>query len=299
MRGIIAEATFMSESAITHVSDTALMTAACRAIETARSDGWIRDPLAARLAGDRGMAIARGLPNLEVMCFGVGMRSRILDTLLTGDIPARGIATVLCAGAGLDTRPWRLGLPPSLRWVEADLAPMLAYKTEILAGETPRCRFESTVCDVNEASHRRELFSRASQGPALLITEGLLMYLARSTVESIASEAAASGIRYWLTDLSTRAMSAATNIQSCEQIQGVRAQGHLSGEEILEVAGRAGWRIAASHTYALTWAKLIPPGRMESVIRGRAEMEAKGIQLPPPPPPTDLSGVHLFERGDQ
>ena len=57
---------------IAHVSDTALMTAACRAMETERPDGLIRDPFAAQLAGARGMAIARGLDRLEMMCFGIG-----------------------------------------------------------------------------------------------------------------------------------------------------------------------------------------------------------------------------------
>jgi hypothetical protein len=67
---------------IAHVSDTALMTAACRAMETERPDGLIRDPFAESLAGARGMAIANNLPGLERMRFGVCLRSRFLDELL-------------------------------------------------------------------------------------------------------------------------------------------------------------------------------------------------------------------------
>ena len=41
-----------SENAqIENVSDTALMVAACRALETERPDGLVRDPFARRLAG--------------------------------------------------------------------------------------------------------------------------------------------------------------------------------------------------------------------------------------------------------
>jgi len=69
---------------IAHVSDTALMTAACRALETDRADGLIRDPFAARLAGDRGMAIVRALDRIEILCFGINLRSRYLDDL-TGE----------------------------------------------------------------------------------------------------------------------------------------------------------------------------------------------------------------------
>ena len=55
---------------IEHVSDTALMVAACRALETERADGLIRDPFAERLAGAKGMRIAHGASALEWMCFG-------------------------------------------------------------------------------------------------------------------------------------------------------------------------------------------------------------------------------------
>ena len=36
------------ENQIQHVSDTALMVAACRALETVSEDGLVRDPLAER-----------------------------------------------------------------------------------------------------------------------------------------------------------------------------------------------------------------------------------------------------------
>lgn len=46
------------EKQIGHVSETALMVAAWRAMETGREDGLLRDPYAEQLAGERGMAIA-------------------------------------------------------------------------------------------------------------------------------------------------------------------------------------------------------------------------------------------------
>src|SRR3954447_14970676 len=119
------------EHEITHVSDTALLTAACRALETERPDGLIRDPFAARLAGDRGMGIFKGLNGCERMCFGIAIRSRFLDRLVTETVEAHAIQTVLCLGAGLDSRPWRLPLPAELRWVEVDLRPVLDYKDSI------------------------------------------------------------------------------------------------------------------------------------------------------------------------
>src|ERR1700731_4225387 len=102
------DAMSLSHGEITHVSDTALMVAACRALETESDDGFVHDPFAARLAGERGMAILRALPHPEMMRFGLGVRSRFLDDLLLEALVSEQIPTVLSVGCGLDTRPWRL-----------------------------------------------------------------------------------------------------------------------------------------------------------------------------------------------
>src|SRR5215813_13040545 len=120
-----------SHGEITHVSDTALMVAACRALESECADGFVHDPFAARLAGERGMAILKAMPRPEVLRFGIGVRSHFLDELLLELLGAEKIATVLSVGCGLDTRPWRLKLPPDLRWIEVDFADMLDYKETI------------------------------------------------------------------------------------------------------------------------------------------------------------------------
>jgi methyltransferase (TIGR00027 family) len=272
---------------ISHVSDTALMTAACRALETERSDGWVRDPLAARVAGDRGLAIARNLPSLEVMSFGVGMRTRILDELLPQTIAGHGIATVLSLGAGLDTRPWRLDLPGSLRWIEVDLQPILDYKVAKLAGVTPRCRLEQRAADLNDAGQRRDLFEALEDGATLMITEGLLMYLPASTIHGLAVEARQSStVRFWVLDAATRTLSAAIRTQgTMRDVDALRDPDHLEGEEILHAVEESGWSAIDSRTYPIWAAKLMPPGRMASFDPAK---------MPPPPPPDDRSGVHLF-----
>src|SRR5215469_13761290 len=137
---------------IQHVSDTALMVAACRALETARADGLLHDPFAERLAGPRGDAILHGITGWQVMCFGIAVRTRFLDDLLTQTIARERIQIVLSVGAGLDTRPWRLELPPDLWWIEADFPEMLSYKARAMASEQPKCRLERIATDVTEQS---------------------------------------------------------------------------------------------------------------------------------------------------
>ena len=129
-----------SASEITHVSDTALMVAACRARETERADGFVRDPFAARLAGERGVAILRGIPSAGIVCFGIGIRSRFLDELLLEALAARPVATVLNVGCGLDTRPskfhsmWRRETRALLRLLQSVNGVLRRYWREHLSG---------------------------------------------------------------------------------------------------------------------------------------------------------------------
>src|SRR5947209_11273338 len=95
-----------NESEIRHVSDTALMVAACRAHETELEDAFVRDPFAARLAGERGKAILNGIPHANILRMGLAIRTRFVDELLLEGLAAHNIGTVLSVGCGLDTRPW-------------------------------------------------------------------------------------------------------------------------------------------------------------------------------------------------
>jgi methyltransferase (TIGR00027 family) len=173
-------------------------------METERTDGLVRDSFAERLAGDRGMAIARSVPGWEFLKFMVAVRTRFVDDLVTKTAAEQGIATLLSAGCGLDTRPWRLNLPAELRWIEVDFPAILNYKAVEMAKEQPNCRLERIAGDLNDPLHRKAVCATAGSGPGLLITEGLLMYLPASTVEALAAESVSmSGIRYWLLDVSS------------------------------------------------------------------------------------------------
>jgi methyltransferase (TIGR00027 family) len=273
---------------IAHVSDTALMTAACRALETDRADGLIRDPFAARLAGDRGMAIVRALDRLEIMCFGIAIRSRFLDQLVLDAVSGQGIATVLSVGAGLDTRPWRLELPAALRWIEVDFPAMLDYKDGVMGDIAPRCLRERLAADVNDSSGRESVFAAAGDGPTLMITEGLLMYLPAATVDALAANIAVS---HWMLDVASAEMRRRVRMDSYQAIENVRAADHLDGVEILEVVQRHGWRGTRCLTYSAD-AMQFAAERVGNMFRNVAPE-----QMPKPMPVGDPSGVHLFGRG--
>ena len=98
---------------IENISDTALWIAAFRARETARADAVFKDHLADKLAGKKGHQIVDATPNSAAMAYAMVARTTAIDRLVMDTI-SMGIDTVINLGAGLDTRPYRLSLPPQL-----------------------------------------------------------------------------------------------------------------------------------------------------------------------------------------
>ncbi len=274
---------------IRHVSDTALMVAACRALETARADGIVRDPFAARLAGARGDAILRGISGWQFLCFGIGVRIRFIDELVVETVAGAGIEVVLSVGAGLDTRPWRLDLPAKLRWIEVDFPEMLDYKAREMAGEDPRCRLERVAADVTDPVQRAALFAAAGGAPTLMITEGLLMYLAGATVEALAADAAQHGVRRWLLDSSALNLARTLGVDAKGSIADMRAADHLEGAALLDAVRSNGWSSLRFRSYSRD-SREVAAERIANMIRPYLE---KGIPVPTPPT-EETSGVYLF-----
>jgi methyltransferase (TIGR00027 family) len=161
------------------------------------------DPFARQLAGARGAEIAAAMPFSERNEWAWIARTYLFDQFVTEQVQA-GVKRIVNLGAGLDTRPYRLALPPSLHWVEIDLPAALNYKEEILASAVPRCRLERIRCDLLDASGRRDVFSRLrpSDGPALILTEGVLVYLSDQEVGALASDlSAVIGFDHWVLEL--------------------------------------------------------------------------------------------------
>ena len=189
---------------LTHISDTARWVAVYRAMETERPDAIFKDPFARRLAGAQGEAIVQALPQGRTWAWPMIVRTAVFDEMILRTVAADGVGTVLNLAAGLDTRPFRLPLPSDVRWLDADLPDMIAYKRAQLATETPRCRLEFVEIDLRDAERRRALFARAvERGPVLAITEGLLIYLTADQAGALADDLAGAGLRWWLLDIAS------------------------------------------------------------------------------------------------
>jgi methyltransferase (TIGR00027 family) len=294
-----------TDAQIEHVSDTALMVAACRALETERPDGLVRDPFASRLAGERGMAIARAAPILEWMCLGVGIRARCVDELLAQTLDHERIETVANFGAGLDTRPWRLDLSPGLRWIEADFREILEYKASRLAQVTPHCRLEQVPTDLSSAEARKGLFERIGAARALMITEGLLTYLPRAAFRALATEPARlTGVRYWLLDTFSPDMMKMVVGDWKSATEKLRPEDHLAGQALLDAVREAGWTAVAKRNYAREGvaaaaarvAKLLETSKAAQASAGPGSQSHPAAAGAGQPGPDDISGIYLFKH---
>lgn len=169
------------------VADTALWTASLRAIEGGRRDAAFIDPFADLLAGAAGRKIARAMSPSAVVGWGVVVRTSAIDRLLEEAVQA-GVDLILDLGAGMDTRPYRLQLPSSLRWVEVDLPAVVAVKNERLRHHRPACRVERIAMNLLAREDRRRLFADLAGQcrKALVIAEGMIPYFSNADAAGLA-----------------------------------------------------------------------------------------------------------------
>src|ERR1700742_4515686 len=139
----------MPQAPIQNVSDTAFMVAMYRPKEGERPDALFKDPLSLKLAGERGREIVTGLwgsnwagaRQARIMIWHLALRTHVIDQLITTAIE-RGATAILNLGAGLDTRPYRMAVPNTVRWIEVDYPHFIELKESVLSGEHPQCQLE-------------------------------------------------------------------------------------------------------------------------------------------------------------
>ncbi len=237
--------------------------------------------MAAKLAGDRGDAIRQQMPALQEWAFVT--RTVLFDRAIAGRIDA-GVRTVANLGTGLDTRPYRMELPAELRWIEVDHPDLLAYKTQILAAEQPRCRLERVWLNLADRAARRQLL--AGLAGALAITEGVIVYLEESEVAELAGDLAAAGVASWVLDLCSPALLKMLQATSGRVLAAAGMPLKFAPADGVEFFQPFGWKPLALDSVFETAAKL-----------GRIPQEL--LSAPPPPPGPDgpiWSGTVLLER---
>ncbi len=187
-----------------NISETAYLVAMYRALETESANSLFQDPYARKLAGGLGEMLAEVVGSQKQAKDVIAIRTYLIDELIEQIISTEGIDTVVNLAAGLDTRPYRLSLPSSLRWIEIDLPEIIDYKAQILLSAKPNCILERCQLDLIDIQLRNNLFSEINTAgkQILVVTEGLLSYLSSEQVASLTSNLCEqSNFRWWLFEL--------------------------------------------------------------------------------------------------
>lgn len=172
---------------------------------------------------------------------------------------------VINLAAGLDTRPWRLVLPPKLRWVDVDLPAILQYKTNCMKDAQPRCRYEALPADLTDASSRRLLFARlgAEGTKVLVVTEGLLIYLTAEQVGALAQDLGHEDtFRWWLIDLASPRLLKIMNRYWGRALAQANAPFRFAPPEGTEFFRPFGWRESAYRS------AMVEAQRLDREMRG-------------------------------
>ncbi len=192
-------------SEIENVSDTARWVAVYRAMETERKDAIFRDPFAARLAGEKGVAIVDSMKRGREMAWTMIVRTAVFDEIILERVRNGGVDQIVNLAAGLDARPWRMwSLPTALRWVDVDFPGILDYKLDMMRDEKPVCRYEAVRLDLREAAKRQALFAQlgAESKRTLIVAEGLLIYLDPEEVAALATDLhRPTSFKWWMFDI--------------------------------------------------------------------------------------------------
>ncbi|QSB06869.1 class I SAM-dependent methyltransferase [Natronoglycomyces albus] len=181
------------------IQATAYLAAACRAVETSARKPRLSDPYAERIIASHpdGARIRKGL--LGAGTDEVVHRTILLDRLLARAALTAG-TTVVNLGAGFCTRPYRLDLSECAEVIEADAPALIKAKETLLADADPSCPVRRVPLDVRDVNQLAALLNPI-EGPLVVVTEGLLVYLPRTDLAAIAATINASAAQRWLTDI--------------------------------------------------------------------------------------------------
>jgi len=248
----------MAEPTIQHISDTARWSAVFRARETERPNPLFRDPFARRLAGERGEEIAKATPFHEKNTWSWVTRTYLFDKIIREQV-AQGADMIVNLAAGLDTRPYRMDLPASLKWIEVDLPGILDYKESLLQDEKPVCSLERMRADLAIAENRLALFRRLNEDGrnTLVVSEGLLIYLPATEVARFAEDLRSfPSFRRWTFDVVSPPLLQMLQKNTHQQFGSEVSPLQFAPDEGPAFFTHHGWRVLEVHSMLKTAASL-------------------------------------------
>lgn len=161
------------------ISKTAFYCCGVRMQDAESSNPICGDVYAKRFMNDEGRRILETFkdevrPNSSNVA-----RHRIVDDLLREELRKNPDLRIVIIGAGFDSRAYRLR---GGRWVELDEPQVIAYKNELLSPSSCENQLDRIPIDFSTESVEDKLSSFATNDPAIVIIEGVFMYLEEEVI---------------------------------------------------------------------------------------------------------------------
>lgn len=267
------------EPLIRNISDTALWVAVYRADESERSDAVFHDPYARRLAGERGEQIVGAMEEGRKNSWSFIARTYLFDEFVMQHMK-EGYDMVINLAAGLDTRPYRLKLPPTLTWIDVDLPDIIGYMNTMMADEQSVCKLERVAMDLSDRKARIKLFHELGNraGKILVMSEGLIGYLPEEEAGALAYDLAREPhFRHWVLDIMSPPILPMIRKEMGNMLDEARSPLVFAPEDGEDFFRLFRWKPLESRSKLKTAAKL---NRLNAGMAGYAA-------LPEPPGPLD------------
>lgn len=111
--------------------------------------------------------------------FLVALRAKHLDDWADDFLRSNPEAVVLHLGCGLDSRAFRLDVPPGVSWFDVDVPDVIALRRQLYSDRPGYTMIASSVAEPGW------LEQIPSERPALVVAEGLLMYLTETQLRDL------------------------------------------------------------------------------------------------------------------
>jgi len=178
----------MAAVAIQPLALTAFYCCALRAKDAASAHPVCGDTLAAKFIDDETLARLQPALAFRGPAASNVARHRIIDDIVRGALAKNPARRIIVLGAGLDTRAFRL---TGGQWWEFDDAALFAFKETRLPAHTAPSALTRTPVDFSQAELHDYLAPLAGDDDALVVLEGVSMYLPTATLEKTAATVSA------------------------------------------------------------------------------------------------------------
>ncbi len=163
---------------LTKEKETMLLALYSRAMESRSKDPFLRDPMAEeavkRIDYDFERTKTSYVESLQVV-----LRARQLDLWTEAFLTRHPEAIVLQLGCGLDSRMYRVGPPPSVRWFDLDYPDVIELRKKLYPDHANYRLIGSSVTEPGW------LDQVPGDQPAWIVAEGLTYYLSESDMKML------------------------------------------------------------------------------------------------------------------